>query len=114
MASPGRRDPSPILAALQQKPVTPALSAPGMPISSSSRRTSPVIFADTHDDRDVHGGAGSGSETVFKHVIAGAEAQHVERLAHRAGTGAAKADHFDRHARSGIWGWCMFTVVGPC
>jgi hypothetical protein len=31
-----------------------------MSILSSSGRTSPVVFADPHDDRAVHAGAGSG------------------------------------------------------
>jgi hypothetical protein len=42
------------------KSVTPALSASEMSISRSSRRTSPLVLADTHDSRTPHAGAGSG------------------------------------------------------
>ena len=70
-----------------------------MPISSSSRRTSPVIFVDTLDDRDVHADAGSGGGPAFKHGVAGAEAQDAESLAHGVGAGAARAgfDYFEGH-----------------
>ena len=50
-----------------------------------------MVFADTHDDRAVHAGAGSGGGPAFKYVVAGAEARDAERLAHGIGAGAAKA-----------------------
>ena len=48
------------------------------------------------------------------HVVAGAEAQHGERLAHRVGAGAAKAssDHLECHARAPEFGVGCVPVLG--
>ena len=63
-----------------------------------------MVFAETHDDRAVHAGAGSGGGPVFKHVAAGAEAQHVERLALGVGARAAEtgSDHIQCQALAGL------------
>ena len=95
LAGIGKSVPSPIGAALQQRSVTPALSAPGMSISISSRRSSPVVFADTHDDRAVHAGAGSGggrSSAISRRIDLGEQHPWHGDLGHLEGDVAAVAD----------------------
>ena len=45
---------------MRHRPVTPARRVAETPRLPSSRRTSPVVLAGTHDNRTVHAGAGSG------------------------------------------------------